>query len=168
MKALRHSKICGDFGEALILYWLSKNGNECVPVDHIGIDIIDRNRITKELMGISVKSRTRIEGQEFDTVDILSSDLENTEKACKDFNCVPYFAIVVDSEDPGIIRVFIISREKLLELYPTDKNAYWKMNPAAFDRYKSEKIISFELKVTTNFWWPSTELPANSALSNSA
>ena len=153
MKALRHSKICGDFGEALILYWLSKNGNECVPVDHIGIDIIARNRITKELMGISVKSRTRIEGQEFDTVDILSSDLENTEKACKDFNCVPYFAIAVDSEDSGIIRVFIISKEHLLRLYPTDGNAYWKMSEAARSLYSSEKIISFQLEAKTNFWW---------------
>ena len=41
-KCSRHSKIAGDFGETLILYWLSKYGFECALVDHTGIDIIAR------------------------------------------------------------------------------------------------------------------------------
>ena len=35
-KSSRHSKITGDFGETLILYWLSKYGFECALVDHSG------------------------------------------------------------------------------------------------------------------------------------
>jgi hypothetical protein len=39
-KSSGHAKITGDFGESLILYWLSKYGFECALVDHTGIDII--------------------------------------------------------------------------------------------------------------------------------
>jgi len=60
-KSSRHAKITGDFGETLVLYWLSKYGFECAPVDHTGIDIIARNPHNHEIMGISVKSRSRNE-----------------------------------------------------------------------------------------------------------
>jgi len=43
VKSSRHSKIAGDFGEYLILYWLSKYGFECARVDYTGIDLIARN-----------------------------------------------------------------------------------------------------------------------------
>ena len=69
-KSTRHAKITGDFGEALVLYWLSKYGFECAPVDHTGIDIIARNPHTNEVMGISVKSRSRTEGPEEEYVSI--------------------------------------------------------------------------------------------------
>ena len=52
-KSTRHAKITGDFGEAVVLYWLSKYGFECAPVDHTGIDIIARNLHTNEVMGIA-------------------------------------------------------------------------------------------------------------------
>jgi hypothetical protein len=53
-KSSRHSKITGDFAENLILYWLSKYGFECAKVDHTGIDLLARNPVNDELMGISV------------------------------------------------------------------------------------------------------------------
>ncbi|MCL4788727.1 MAG: hypothetical protein KJ070_18355, partial [Verrucomicrobia bacterium] len=56
-KSSRHSKIAGDFGETLGLYWLSKHGFECARVDHTGIDLIALNPHTNERMGISVKTR---------------------------------------------------------------------------------------------------------------
>ena len=59
LKSSRHSRITGDFGEALVLYWLSKYGFECARIDHTGIDLIARNPHMHELMGISVKSRSR-------------------------------------------------------------------------------------------------------------
>jgi Holliday junction resolvase-like predicted endonuclease len=70
MKSSRHSKIAGDFGEALVLYWLSKSGFECANVDHTGIDIISRNPTTQKLMGISVKTRTRAKGTARESVTI--------------------------------------------------------------------------------------------------
>lgn len=49
-KSTRHTKITGDFGETVVLCWLSKYGFECAPVDHTGIDIIANNPHTKEVM----------------------------------------------------------------------------------------------------------------------
>ena len=39
IKSTRHAKITGDFGEKMVLYWLSKYGFECALVDHTGIEI---------------------------------------------------------------------------------------------------------------------------------
>ena len=58
-KSSRHAKITGNFGEALVLYWLSKRGFECANVDHTGIDIIARRPSSEEVLGISVKCRSR-------------------------------------------------------------------------------------------------------------
>jgi len=93
-KSTRHAKIAGDFGEALVLYWLSKYGFECAFVDHTGIDIIARNPHTQEIMGISVKSRTRSEGAESEYVSIPNENFDKAEAACKSFGCVPYFVSV--------------------------------------------------------------------------
>lgn len=60
-KSSRHSKITGDFAENLILYWLSRYGFECAKVDHTGIDLLAKNLKNGELMGVSVKSRSRNE-----------------------------------------------------------------------------------------------------------
>ncbi len=94
-KSSRHKKIAGDFGESLVLYWLSKYGFECAKVDHTGIDIIATKPGSNKRIGISVKARTRENGQQFDTVDIKSGDLKLAQQACDDFGCVPYFAIAV-------------------------------------------------------------------------
>lgn len=51
-KSSRHAKITGDFGKALVLYWLSKYGFECAAVDHTDIDIIARNPHNHRIMGI--------------------------------------------------------------------------------------------------------------------
>ena len=75
-KSTRHAKITGDFSESLILYWLSKYGFECALVDHTGIDIIARNPHTQELMGISVKSRSRNVGAESHYVSIPNKNFE--------------------------------------------------------------------------------------------
>lgn len=81
-KSTRHSKIAGNFGEALLLYWLSKHGFECATVDHTGIDLIATNRHTGERMGISVKSRTRTIGTEDDAINIPNDQFEKATRAC--------------------------------------------------------------------------------------
>lgn len=103
-KSSRHSKITGDFGETLVLYLLSKTGFECALVDHTGIDIIARALKSKEVMGISVKSRSRTTGAEGTNITIRRDDMEKAQNACKAFRCRPYFAFVIDEK--GLIRVF--------------------------------------------------------------
>jgi Holliday junction resolvase-like predicted endonuclease len=54
-------------------------------VDHTGIDIIARNPHTNEIMGISVKSRSRTEEQEDEYVSIRNDSFDKAEKACAAF-----------------------------------------------------------------------------------
>lgn len=149
-KSPRHSKITGNFGENLILYWLSKYNFECANVDHTGIDIIAKNTHTKELMGISVKSRSRSEGTESESLTINNKNFDKARKACKSFGCVPYFAIVIDAKDK--IYCFILSMKKLLRILPPKKNnLYWKMGKDSLGKYyKDSEIKMFEFTYNNN------------------
>lgn len=152
-KSSRHSKITGDFAEYLIVYWLSKYGFECARVDHTGIDIIAKNSITEEVMGISVKSRSRNEGKDGQYVSIKNDNFEKADLACKAFGCNPYFAIVVDECD--YIYVFILSKEKLLSLYPMKETTVaWKMRKTKIEEYcKDNDIITIKFSYETINWW---------------
>jgi len=152
-KSPRHAKITGDFGEAVVLYWLSKYGFECAPVDHTGIDIIARNPHTNELMGISVKSRSRTERLEKEYVSIRNDSFEKAEAACKAFGCLPYFAVVVDAGDT--IRAFIVPMKRLLVLFPKGKRGTgWKMSDHYLRQYAEDpEIMAFEFRAKTTRWW---------------
>jgi Holliday junction resolvase-like predicted endonuclease len=156
-KSSRHSKIVGDFGEALVLYWLSKDGFECARVDHTGIDLIARNRHTQELMGISVKSRSRSTGTQSASVNLSHDGFDKAREACRAFGCQPYYAIVVDAD--GFIRCFLLSLARLEELAPGRADmSYWRMSPAQLALYRSDKSIRFfELRETACNWWSGAE-----------
>jgi Holliday junction resolvase-like predicted endonuclease len=97
LKSTRHSKITGNFAEHLVLYWLSKHGFECANVDHTGIDIIASNQsYASEVMGISVKRRSRNTGKEGTYLSVPNKNFEKFETARKAFCYKPYFAFVVD------------------------------------------------------------------------
>ena len=153
LKSSRHSKITGDFAEALVLYWLSKHGFECARVDHTGIDLIARNPRTEDLIGLSVKSRCRVPGREEDVLNIPADSFKKAELACKAFGCIPYFAIVVDAGD--IVRSFILPMSRLIALCPrTARNAYWKMSEEHRARYAADPEVKvFELRSATMRWW---------------
>ena len=152
-KSTRHSKITGNFAENLILYWLSKYGFECALIDHTGIDIIAKNPHTDELMGISVKSRSRSTGKEGQYVRILNDNFPKADEACKAFGCTAYFAIVVDECDK--IYAFITSKKHLLKLFPMRKNAAgWKMSRTWIEKYRQDREIKmFEFSHQTITWW---------------
>lgn len=152
-KSSRHSKIAGDFGEILVLYWLSKYGFECSHVDHTGIDLIAKNPHTNELMGISVKSRTRNVGKDNSSILIPISNIKKVEDACNAFDCTPYFAIVVDAANK--VLVFITSLKHVLELYPpSQKNINWIMREKYLTRlFEDEQVMVFQLDSSTNRWW---------------
>jgi len=152
-KSPRHSKITGNFAENLILYWLSKYNFECANVDHTGIDIIAKNPHTKELMGISVKSRSRMEGKEGDSLSIINESFDKARKACESFGCIPYFAIVIDEGNK--VYCFVLSLEKLLRMFPRGKvTLNWKMGKEYLNRYyKDPEIKIFEFTHKTPRWW---------------
>jgi hypothetical protein len=73
--------------------------------------------------------------------------------ACEAFNCIPYFAIVADERD--LIRVFIISKERLLQIAPMrSTSSGWKMTKSSLERYAAdESIIYFELEHRMKRWF---------------
>lgn len=152
-KSTRHAKITGDFAEALVLYWLSRNAFECALIDHTGVDLLARNPFTRELMGISVKSRSRYRGTENDAVSLPTSDFEKVDAACKAFGCFPYYAIVVDGG--SWIRLFLVSLAHLKNIAKPGKGKiHWGMNPKNIEQYRVDpEIKSVELGLTSVSWW---------------
>src|ERR1700723_260056 len=126
-KSSRHSKITGDFAEALVLYWLSKSRYECACVDHTGIDLLAFSKNGSERMGISVKCRSRKDGTEKDSVTLPSDGFEKASKTCKTFGCEPFYAIVVDGA--SFIRCFLIPMIEVEQLATNgiDGRRYWQM-----------------------------------------
>ena len=101
-KSTRHQKIIGDFGEAILLNWLSRSGFEVCRVDHTGIDVVAYHPATKSRLGITVKSRTRNVGKEDTHVNMLSyqkgkNDRQKLLDACKAFACNPWSAVYVET-----------------------------------------------------------------------
>jgi Holliday junction resolvase-like predicted endonuclease len=152
-KSSRHSKITGDFAESLVLYWLSKYGFECARVDHTGIDLIARQPKSTEVMGISVKSRSRQAGREGSYLSIPNEHLGKVGEACEAFLCKPYFSLVVD--EPDCIWLFILAMARLLELFPKGQRCVaWKMTPTWVDRYVSDpQIATVRFRHETLTWW---------------
>lgn len=114
IKSKRHSKIVGDFGESIIMYWLSKRNFEPVLVDYIGIDIIAYNKGNANRLGISVKSRTRTPGSEKDSLTVNSKQIPLIRQACEYFSCKPYFGCVIDKEQEMSIEIYLITLKDIL------------------------------------------------------
>src|SRR3990172_9205119 len=147
-KSSRHSKITGDFGEALVLYGLSKRGFECARVDHTGIDLIARRPNSQEVLGISVKSRSRNEGKENEAINLLRKDDSKIEAACRAFHCVPYVAVVADQG--SVVRGFLLSLNHVRTLV---SGGSWGMSQKKVEGYKADnQIESFELKSIHGDW----------------
>ena len=152
-KSSRHHKLTGYFGESLVLYWLSRHGFECALVDHTGIDIIARRPDSEEVMGISVKSRSRSAGTEATSLKIEKVEVLKVEQACHAFGCIPYWALVIDAG--GVIQVFILSQEHLLTIYPGGNSIIaWQMSPRRLEQYRADpEIKRFEFRVQPGTWW---------------
>lgn len=147
-KSSRHAKITGNFGEALILYWLSKRGFECANIDHTGIDLIARRPSSDEVLGISVKSRSRSEAGDEAGVNLLHANDKKIENACKAFGCIPYVAVVVDQ---GVtVRGYLTTLLHARTQYPGQS---WRMSPSMTHQYETDPLIEwFELASQAGNW----------------
>jgi Holliday junction resolvase-like predicted endonuclease len=152
-KSSRHAKITGDFGEALVLYWLSRSGFECARVDHTGIDLLAKRPRSDERLGISVKTRSRLPGKEAESVNIgRPEDFAKVEAACSAFQCVPYFAIVVHAAQR--VSVFLVSKVHLERLYPGRQGLVsWSMASSWVRKYLADpQIQSLEFTTSSESW----------------
>jgi hypothetical protein len=151
-KSTRHSKITGDFAEAFFLYWLSKNGYECARVDHTGIDLIARRPDSEEVLGISVKCRSRYEGKENEKINLEGTDFAKARQACEAFHCVPYYAILVESMKG--ITGFLLNLAHLEAIaYVGKTRPYWRMDSQSLEEYRRDRDIQrFELQTISCSW----------------
>jgi hypothetical protein len=151
-KSTRHAKIAGDFGESLVLYWLSKHGFECAKIDHTGIDLIASRTGTKERFGISVKARTRLVGTERTNLIMSRSHFVGIEKACHAFGLKPYLAIVVEAGE--VIHAYIMPLALAQKHCTSKADHYWKMTEDSKAKYKKDRgIMKFDLKINQGHWW---------------
>ncbi|MGG1400195.1 hypothetical protein ABE288_20585 [Bacillus salipaludis] len=139
-----HHQITGEFGEYLVLYWLSKNGYECVHARHVGIDIIASkggNRI-----GISVKSRSRKEGKSFNslTINKPTEQIEKVKEACFQFDCEEYFAFVFDQLDT--IKVVVTPLKVIEDCYTISTKSSQDWNIIKFEKDSRTSVFEFEWK----------------------
>jgi hypothetical protein len=109
--------------------------------------------VTNEVMGISVKSRSKNEGREGDYINIPNDQFVKIQTACDAFNCVPYFAIV--SDEKNVVHIFIISMKHLLELFPKGNRVRaWTMSEKSLEKYAADKeIMSFAFEYKSVNWW---------------
>jgi len=146
-KSTRHQKIIGDYGEALVCNWFSRSGFEVTIVDHTGIDIVAYNPETKKRLGVTVKSRTRDNGKEGSSVNILSYQKDQSDKqklldACEAFACDPWIAIYVESTRSA--DLYLLSLDHYDSHYKgTKKRAIddWKMTDVCKRNYASDPEI---------------------------
>lgn len=151
-KSSRHSKITGDFGEALVLYLLSRHGFECARVDHTGIDLIARRPNSREVLGISVKSRSRQVGTENTHLALPHEGFIKAQAACDAFGCVPYVALVIDAGEK--LRVFLLSLCHLRKLFQGGRKvSAWQMSESFLRKYYSDPNIKiFEFSAHSQKW----------------
>jgi hypothetical protein len=155
-KSTNHAKIAGDFGEAIVLYWLSKHGFECARVDHTGIDLIATRRGTTERLGISVKARTRTKEAKRSDVLMPLKHFENIEKSCREFGLEPYLSLVIEEGD--FIRVYIMPLSCAKNYGITRKSYRWYMSKELRKKYSEDRaIMRFDLSIDQGNWW--TEVP---------
>lgn len=158
-KSSRHSKITGDFAEALVLYWLSKSGYECACVDHTGIDLLAFSKDGSERRGISVKCRSRFEGTEQVSVNLPPDGFDKAREACTSFGCKPYYAIVVHGG--GFIRCFFLALDHLeIATGSNERMRYWQMSDKFLKAYCADSEIEwFELHITNGVWGEAMDRP---------
>ncbi|WP_145264003.1 hypothetical protein [Calycomorphotria hydatis] len=136
-----------------MLYWLSKYGYECAKVDHTGIDIIARDPKSDLLMGVSVKSRSRYSGSEFDSINVPLDGIDKAKFACEAFKCDPYYAFVVDGA--GLLYGYLVSLDRMQELVTGSgsKFRYWQMTEKNRELYAVDpQILMFSFETVTDSW----------------
>ena len=158
VKSSRHNKIIGDFGEHIIFNWLSRSGFEVIRVDHTGIDLIAYDKSNGQRLGITVKSRTRIEGKEDESVNVLSYQKDDRLKltdACKAFACNPWIAVYVEVEDYA--EVYLTSLENYDQKYRGNKKRTiddWKMTAKYRKKYEEDTCVKhIRIDFHRTNWW---------------
>jgi len=156
-KSSRHQKIIGNLGEHLVCNWLSRSGFEVAVVDHTGIDLIAYDPISKQRMGITVKSRTR-NLRETESVNIFNNrknDRDKVRAVCAAFGCEPWIAVYVETKN--FADLFMTSLTHYDAKYRTVEGKAiddWKMTPQWMKAYdKDSEVMHLHLGFEAGTWF---------------
>jgi len=157
-KSSRHQKIVGNFGEYLVCNWLSRSGFEVCVVDHTGMDVIAYNPRTKQRLGITLKSRTRITGTETSSIYIFREAKNDRQKlidACEAFHCELWIAVYAECDT--VADLFLTSLVNYDMHKPRGKRAVdgWgmtKRHKSAYAEDPEVKHIQIEFRSDPNWW----------------
>jgi hypothetical protein len=146
-KSTMHSKITGNFGESLLLYFLSKSYYEPALVDHSGIDIIAYNKTDRSRIGVSVKARSRTLLRPNDGLLVPGDNYKKIMESCIFYDSIPHICFVFDvpaTEKNGTIHLFLMSIETLLHYYPNfkDGKGFTFSMKSNLDKYLGDKNIA--------------------------
>jgi len=164
-KSSRHTRILGHFGEYLVCNWLSRSGFEVSVVDHTGMDVIAYHPPSKQRLGITVKSRTRMQGTETDSVNIFEKAKNDRQKlldACEAFSCEPWIGVYAECDTCA--DLFLTSLENCDRKYGArgENTAYrWRMTAMLVKEYESDpevRHIRFDFRAEN--WWHNRALAA--------
>ena len=155
-KSSRHSKIVGDFGEALVANLLSRSGFEVIHADHIGFDLI-AFRADIGRLGISVKSRTRgRQGTEQDSVNLFDIADVKLEKSCSEFGLTPWVAVYVETKSSGDLYLTSLENYKTKHL-GGKKMRVWNMKQQQREMYAQDQgVMHFQMSFAENNWFDRT------------
>lgn len=161
LKSSRHRKTIGKYGEWLITNYLSRANFEVSIVDHTGIDIIAYSKDLDKRLGISVKSRTREEGKENDSIQVLKNhrDVDKLFKACEYFACEAWIGVYSESKTEA--DMYLCPYEHYKDHYHLNPEysmskmpCNWGMSKKAKDLYqKDEKIIHVRFRIEIKNWF---------------
>jgi hypothetical protein len=114
-------------------------------VDHTGIDVVAYKR-GRGRLGIAVRSRTRVGGQESSSVTLFNhgkDDRAKVKKACTVFACKPWIAVYVEAKDHA--DLYLTSLQHCDRKYRGRGDRAiddWKMNRERRDGYASDPNVS--------------------------
>ena len=164
-KGTRYSEIIGNFGEGLILSWLSRSGFEACLVDHTGLDVIAYHKASKRRLGFTVKSRTRISGRDKSSVNIFSfregkDDRQKLMDACEAFGCQEAW-IAVYVETVNSADLYLTSLKNYDMKYMSSKSRAihdWKMGDKYTKMYGEDPDVKHvHMTFGTSRWdWTSS------------
>ncbi|HUU12039.1 MAG TPA: hypothetical protein VM431_16060 [Phycisphaerae bacterium] len=166
-KSSRHQKIIGDFGEQMVMNWLSRSGYEVVRVDHTGIDVIAYEPRSGRRLGISVKSRTRMSGTDNSAVSLFSyggkKDAEKRQhllKACRAFGCEPWIAVYVECESKADLYLTRLQHYDMNYRREGRKVEVWAMSSKARQQYACDgAVMHVGIVFTPENWIAVTKVP---------
>lgn len=158
-KSTRHNMVIGNLGERLVCNWLSRKGFEVAVVDHTGIDLIARNSVNNELMGISVKARARnseeSENSCVNLFDVENDDINKTRSACTAFGCVAWVAVYIEAKNYA--DIYMTPLDNYWEKYcnqTAKSNLTWKVTKKWLRLYEAdEKVHHLHFTLEVKRWF---------------